>query len=56
MEDMLATLQAPPLGQIADVKTLQNVVLGLEELPGKRTTCRVNRPEPRLRMSVGALG
>ena len=30
----LAKLQAPPLGQIADMKTLQNVVLGLEELAG----------------------
>ena len=31
---LLAKLQAPPLGQIADIKTLQNVVLGLEELAG----------------------
>ena len=30
----LAKLQAPPLGQIADMKTLQNVVLGLEEHAG----------------------
>ena len=34
MEDMLATLQAPPLGAITDIKTLQRVVLGLEELAG----------------------
>jgi len=31
---VLAKLQAPPLGRIADMKTLQNVVLGLEELAG----------------------
>ncbi len=29
---LLAKLQAPPLDAIADIKTLQNVVLGLEEL------------------------
>ena len=34
MEHMLAKLQAPPLGQIADIRTLQRVVLGLEELAG----------------------
>jgi hypothetical protein len=34
MEDMLAKLQAPPLGQIADIRTLQSVVVGLEELTG----------------------
>jgi len=34
MEDMLAKLQAPPLGAITDIKTLQRVVLGLEELAG----------------------
>jgi len=34
MEDMLAKLQAPPLGSITDIKTLQRVVLGLEELAG----------------------
>jgi hypothetical protein len=31
---LLAKLQAPPLGQIADIKTLQHIVLGLEELAG----------------------
>jgi len=31
---LLAKLQAPPLGQIADIKTLQSVVLGLEEVAG----------------------
>jgi hypothetical protein len=30
----LVKLQARPLGQIADIKTLQNVVFGLEELTG----------------------
>jgi len=34
MEDMLARLQAPPLGAIMDIKTLQRVVLRLEELAG----------------------
>ena len=31
VQALLAKLQAPPLGQIADIKTLQNLVLGLEE-------------------------
>ena len=31
---LLAKLQAPPLDEIADLKTLQHVVLGLEELTG----------------------
>jgi hypothetical protein len=31
---LLARLQAPPLDQIADMKTLEHVVLGLEELAG----------------------
>jgi hypothetical protein len=31
---LLAKLQAPPLQQIADMKTLEHVVLGLEELAG----------------------
>jgi hypothetical protein len=31
---LLAKLQALPLGQIADIKTLQNVVFGLDELTG----------------------
>ncbi|MGB8769625.1 MAG: Rad52/Rad22 family DNA repair protein [Candidatus Korobacteraceae bacterium] len=31
---LLAKLQAPPLGQISDMKTLQHVVFGLEELAG----------------------
>ena len=34
VQAVLAKLQAPPLGRIADMKTLQNVVLGLEELAG----------------------
>ena len=32
VQGALAKLQAPPLGQISDLKILQNVVLGLEEL------------------------
>src|SRR5215469_6362619 len=35
---LLAKLQVSSLGEIADIKTLQNVVLGLEELAGS------NRP------------
>ncbi len=31
---LLAKLQAPPLGEISDLKTLQHVVFGLEELAG----------------------
>jgi hypothetical protein len=31
---LLAKLQAPPLDQIAEMKTLEHVVLGLEELAG----------------------
>ena len=34
VEALLAKLQAPPLNNIADIKTLQNIVLGLEELAG----------------------
>jgi hypothetical protein len=34
VEALLAKLQAPPLNNIADIRTLQNVVLGLEELAG----------------------
>src|SRR5208337_866071 len=34
VEALLAKLQAPPLGQISDMKTLQHVVFGLEELAG----------------------
>ena len=34
VEALLAKLQAPSLNNIADIKTLQNVVLGLEELAG----------------------
>ena len=34
VEALLAKLQAPPLNNIADIKTLQDVVLGLEELAG----------------------
>jgi hypothetical protein len=32
IQALLAKLDAPPLGQIADIKTLQHVVYGLEEL------------------------
>src|SRR5208337_4735555 len=31
---LLDKLQAPPLGEISDMKTLQHVVFGLEELAG----------------------
>jgi hypothetical protein len=31
---LLDKLQAPPLNEIADVKTLQSIVLGPEELAG----------------------
>jgi hypothetical protein len=34
VQAVLAKLQAPPLDKIADLKTLQHVVLGLEELAG----------------------
>jgi hypothetical protein len=34
VQALLAKLQAPPLGEITDIKTLQHVVLGLEELTG----------------------
>ena len=34
VEALLAKLQAPPLGEIPDMKTLQHVVFGLEELAG----------------------
>jgi hypothetical protein len=34
LEVLLAKLQAPPLGEIPDMKTLQHVVFGLEELAG----------------------
>ena len=34
VQAVLATLQAPSLGQIGDIKTLQHVVLGLEEFAG----------------------
>jgi hypothetical protein len=34
VEALLAKLQAPPLDEISDMKTLQNVVFGLEELAG----------------------
>jgi hypothetical protein len=33
-ESARAKLQAPPLGQIADIKTLNNVVLGPEQFAG----------------------
>ena len=35
---LLDKLQVPPLNEIADVKTLQNVVLGLEDLAGPTQT------------------
>ena len=34
VQALLAKLQAPPLGQIADIKTLQHIVVGLEEFAG----------------------
>jgi hypothetical protein len=34
VDALLAKLQAPPLGEIPDMKTLQHVVFGLEELAG----------------------
>ena len=34
VKELLAKLQAPPLDKIADLKTLERVVLGLEELAG----------------------
>ena len=34
VDSLLAKLQAPPLNHIADMKTLEQVVLGLEELAG----------------------
>jgi hypothetical protein len=34
VEALLAKLQAPPLAEISDMKTLQHVVFGLEELAG----------------------
>lgn len=32
LESLLAKIQAPPLAEIADMKTLRDVVLGLEQL------------------------
>ena len=32
LESLLAKIQAPPLSEIADIKTLRDVVLGLEQL------------------------
>ena len=34
VEALLTKLQAPPLGEISDLKTLQHIVFGLEELAG----------------------
>jgi len=34
VKGLLDKLQVPPLDPIADIKTLQSVVLGLEELAG----------------------
>jgi len=34
VEALLAKLEAPPLAEIADMKILQRVVFGLEELAG----------------------
>jgi hypothetical protein len=34
VKGLLDKLQVPPLNEIADIRTLQNVVLGLEELAG----------------------
>jgi len=38
VKGLLDKLQVPPLNEIADIKTLQNVVLGLEELAGLSPT------------------
>ena len=40
VQAVLVKLQAPPLGQIADMKTLQNAVLGLEEFAASNPTAR----------------
>jgi hypothetical protein len=34
VEALLTKLQAPPLGEISDLKTLQHIVYGLEKLAG----------------------
>ena len=38
LESLLAKLQAPPLAEIADMKTLRNVVFGLEDLANSPST------------------
>jgi len=38
VEALLAKIQAPPIDNIADIKTLQSVVLGLEEMAGLSPT------------------
>jgi hypothetical protein len=43
---LLAKPQDPPLGQIADLKTLQNVALGLEELAASNPAHAANRSSP----------
>jgi len=42
LTSLLAKLQAPPLAEIADLNTLQHVVLGLEELAGQINTTQHN--------------
>ena len=49
VKGLLDKLQVPPLNEIADIKTLQNVVLGLEELAGP-----IQRREPLL--AIGLFG
>jgi hypothetical protein len=39
VELLLAKLQAPPLGEIADMRTLRDVVFGLEQLANSRSLC-----------------
>jgi hypothetical protein len=56
MEDILAKLQAPPLGAITDIKTLRRVVVGLEELAGTNQQHPAKRlPSPIPRRVLGTL-
>jgi hypothetical protein len=43
LESLLARIQAPPLAEIADMKTLRNVVLGLEQLADCRARKEFNK-------------
>ena len=44
VQALLTKLQVSSLGQIADIKTLQNVVLGLENLARSIEVARVRYP------------